>query len=361
MPVQHFKQRWQFHQRINKKVWVNLERLKLIAKQQHSKQEILDALHPWRLDINLRFSNRFSILIIIVGISLILGAFIFYASSGGWLILSWLIGLGLCGYGYFSFEKQAEIDTVIQLLTNKVYQDQYQIKFHDFPQLVTTGGVVNSSYMLARVRQAFDCLNEGNAGNQIEFFASTSWCIADHAYPVLLFHYKCIDESVIRDAKNQNIKKQVVSHRYGACVFDMPQLAFMVSTTQKTYPRYPVKWSSSDIRFNQKFNIAGQQELELARHLSPKRILTLGDQLQHLKGSLMFHDEMNAFCYVSNQNIFASHPTKHPITDISMLRGYLRTLHAPHYETMKNSLMAIIQQFKDDDFINENKSNPKGG
>lgn len=357
MPLDHLHQRWHFHQRMNKKVWTNLERLKDIAARSQSKQDILDGLHPWRLAINLRFNNTFAILQFVSGILLILIAFLLYASSGGWLVFSCILGLAICTYAYLSIEKQSHIDHVIQLLSDQVYQHQYQVKFLNFPTLQHSAGVMNPAYLLARVRQGFNCLNEGNAGNNIDFYASTTWHVQGHDFPVLLFHYECIDEIIIRDVKGNEIKKKTISHRYGACVFDMPNLGLMVSTQKERYTRYPIQWSTSDIQFNQKFNVAGQQELELARNLTPTRILAIANHLEHMHGTLMFHDQMNAFCYVSRQNIFQTQLPKKPITDVSMLRGYLRTLRAPHYEKMVESLIVIIRTFQDDSLLSQSNKN----
>lgn len=349
MPVEHLQQRWQFHQRMNKKVWTNLNRLRAISAQVKSKQDILDALHPWRLSTTLRFNNSFAILQFSIGIIFLIAALFFFSSMPWLWMLIWLAALGLCIYAYLSIEKQSDIDQIIQQLSDQVFQYQYDIKLNQFPQI--DKNMLNPTHMLMRIRQGFECLNEGNAGNNLTVIAATSWHIDGHDFPILLFHYECITEASVSDQNGNRIKKQVVSHRWGACVFDLPPLAFMVSNTESTYSRYPIKWTTSDIQFNRKFHIAGQQEFELARNLNPQRILALANNLEQMRGTLMFHDQMNAFCYVSSQNIFATQQPKKPITDISMLRGYLRTLRALNYERMQDNLSAIIRQFKDDEFI----------
>lgn len=349
MPLEHLHNRWHFHQRMNKKVWNNLDRLTAILAKNPNKQDILDALHPWRLSILLRFNNTFAILQISIGIILIVLSCLYFSSAPWFFAFLWLISIGLCIYAYLSIEKQSDIDHIITQLSNQVFQDQYQVKFNQFP--IIDKSLINPTHLLMRIRQGFDCLNEGNASNSIEAIASTEWQVNGHLYPVLLFHYKCVNETTTRDTKGNVVKKETVSHRWGACVFDMPPLAFVATSSRMEYPRYPVGWSSSDIQFNRKYTLAGQQELELARNLSPQRILNLGRNLDRLRGTIMFHDSMNAFCYVSQQNIFATQKPTKPITDISMLRGYLRTLKAPHYENVKESLSDIIAHFTDDNFF----------
>lgn len=82
----------------------------------------------------------------------------------------------------------------------------------------------------------------------------------------------------------------------------------------------------------------------------------MASQLDHMRGTLMFHEEMQAFCYISTQNIFQTRARSKSIDDISQLRGHLRTLKAPHYERMQKSLQAIIRSFMDERvFIKEDK------
>ena len=354
MPLDYFHGRWHFHQRMNKKVSNNLTRLRALIAKNPSKEEILDALHPWRTSIQLKYNNTFVTLQFVLGVILFLIGLFWMLSLGGWAILFWLSGIGICTYAGFFFEKQSEIDEVIKQLQDLVFQDQYQIKFNHFPNI--DQHMLNPTRILMQIKHGFDCLNEGNASNNIEFFASTTWQIDCEDYPVLLFHYKFSNENAVKDQHQNIIKKEVTSHRYGAVVFNQQALAFMVSNKQSTYPRYPIKWSSSDIQFNRQFNIAGQQELELARNLTPHRILALAENLQHLQGTLMFHDQLNALCYVSTQHIFEPLKPKKPITDISMLRGYLRTLNAIHYERMQHSLTQIIERFKDEEHLHGMKN-----
>lgn len=349
MPLEHLHERWRFHQRMNKKVWTNLERLKTLLATNPNKQQILDSLHPWRLSISLKFNNTFAILQIGIGIILVVSSCLYFSSAPWFFAALWICSVAFCLYAYLSIEKQSDIDQVINQLNAQVFQDQYQIKFNHFPSI--DNSLSNPIHLLMKIRQGFDCLNEGNSDNIIDSIASTEWEVNGHKYPVLLFHYKCVNQTAINDHNNNVIKKEIVSHRWGAVVFDMPPLAFVVTSNATSYPRYPIAWSSSDIQFNQRYKLAGQQELELARNLTPLRILSLGRNLDQLKGTLMFHDQMNAFCYVSQQNIFATSPPPKPITDISLLRGYLRTLKAPHYENVKACLSDIIVHFSEDKFF----------
>ncbi len=356
MPIEHLQERWHFHQRMNKKVANNLDRLRAITSQSKSKQEILDAMHPWRLSISLRYNNTLTYLLMATSIGLIVFATFYLYQSGFWLMSAWVVGIILGCYAYFSLEKQSEVNQVIHQLTGMVFQYQYNVRFAQFPVIQEQSQRLNPTYMLMKIKQGFDCLKQGNSANELVDFAATTWQVDGHDYPVLLFQYLAINEVVMRDQKGNQYRKQVESHRWGACVFHMPALAFTITTTRSSFPRYPVTWTSSDIQFNQRFKIAGQQEFELAKNLTPQRILTLAHHLEQMNGTLMFHDDMQIFCYLSTQNIFQPQKPNKDITDISQLRGYLRTLHAPHYEQMQNSLMGIIRSFHDESLLKSQKT-----
>lgn len=350
MPLEHLQERWHFHQRMNKKVWNNIHRLRNIALSNPSKQEVLDALHPWRLSISLRYNNTFSYLLLGISILLLVGSTLYLYQTGLPLLLCWIVGIFLAAYALLSIDKQSEVEDVINLLQDSVFQSQYDIKFSEFPT-IDQNIAMNQAYMLAKVTQGFPCLNEGNAGNEIAQYAATHWHIDGHDYPVLLLHYIAVSEIVIRNQKGEEIRKRIETPRWGACVFDMPALALVISSENVNYERYPVRWTSSDIQFNQRFYLYGQQEFELAKNLSPLRTLTLANHLQHMKGRLVFHEQMQAFCYLSRQNIFECKKPAKNITDVSQLRGYLRTLQAPHYEQMQRNLTAIIRSFRDENLL----------
>ena len=351
MPIEHLQQRWHFHRRMNKRVWNNINRLRMIALSSTSKQHILDAMHPWRVSISLKYNNTLSYLLLGVGILLMILPTIYLYQSGITLLIFWLMGIAAMVYGYLSIDQQREVDDVIKLLSDAVYQFQYDVRLNEFP-VIAQNTSMNPTYMLMKIKQGFPGFNQGNASNEFRTFAATTWQIDGHDYPILLIHYVAIDEVAMRDAKGNEYRKQIETHRYGACVFHMPALALVVSRDKVDYERYPIRWSSSDIQVNQHYHIYGQQEFELAKNLTPSRILALANHLNHMKGSLIFHEEMQVCCYLSTPSIFLCKPPNKAISDVSQLRGYLRTLQAPHYEQMQQSLTAIIRSFRDESLLN---------
>lgn len=349
MPLNRLQTRWHFHQRNNRKVAQNFERLRLIAAQSQTKAEILDALHPWGQSINLRYHNGISILLMLIGVTLILLSTLMFFQSI-WLMLSlWCLAAIIFAYGYFSFESQDEMSIVVQQLSNVIFYSQYHIQMHTLPHLDRIHGL-NDQYMLIKIRQAFDCLNLGNVSNQILNYAATHWQIDGIHYPVLLLHYLQTDE-IIQEQNDQRMLRTIKTYYWGACIFQLPAHGLAVSTHKTDFPDYPVRWSSSDIGFNQRYHISGQSELHLAKTLTPQRILSLAQHLKTMQGTLMFHPEMQACCYLSTQNIFKTQALKKPITDVSQLRGYLRTLQAPDYENMQQQLTAIIRSFQDESLL----------
>lgn len=332
---------------MNNKVAYNLEKLREISATSQNKQAILDALHPWRVSPNLRYHNTWSFLLLAACIVNVVLTTLYFSHYPLIVTVVWIGAIFIACFAYFSIEKQSEVDTEIAKLETQVFQYQYQVNFARFPSFNTQAGM-NPNYMLARVRQGFACLNQGNAGNEIVDFASTTWQVQGHDFPVLLFQYVATTEVAMTNGKGEQITKQIEKHYWGACVFDMPALAFYVSNEKQKHARYPVEWRSSDAQFNRDFQLYGQQEFELAKNLTPSRILTLAHQLENMRGTLMFHDEMQAFCYISSQNIFQTRSCAKTIQNISQLRGHLRTLKAPHYERMQANLAAVIASFMDE-------------
>ncbi|MFB2538457.1 MULTISPECIES: hypothetical protein [unclassified Acinetobacter] len=350
MPIDSLKSTWRFHRRSNQKVLDNLALLQSIAYSARDKQEILDRLHPWRGATQaLKFYNQFSyIMILLVAISIVFVT-LYLAHYGILLIITWLLGGAAILYAYFSLESKQDIQKTIELLVEKVYQLQYDIRFHQFPDL-DSNVVMNQQYMLTLVKNRFPNLNEGTYGNEVSTIAATTWQVDGHDYPVLLFKYIKRDRRI--GAKNENGQEAYIERiLYGACIFDMPALAFVVANQRKDYVRYPVPWQSSDVQFNDRFKVYGQTEMELAKNVSGQGLLCLAQNLTHMDGSLIFHEEMSAFCYLSKQNIFHCTAPAKPIQSISELRGALRTLHAPFYEQMQQSLTAIIRGFSDADLL----------
>lgn len=70
----------------------------------------------------------------------------------------------------------------------------------------------------------------------------------------------------------------------------MPPLGFAASNKhdQFVYP-YHQKWQSSDILVNQKINIFGYEQHQLARTISPSQTLKLSDFFEDYNGDLIYH------------------------------------------------------------------------
>ncbi|KAA8733874.1 hypothetical protein F4V57_07435 [Acinetobacter qingfengensis] len=353
MPIENLQEHWRLHRRMNKKVWNNVERLRRIALNATSKQDILDALHPWRLSPLLTFNNTWSYILLALSVVLTGAATFYFYQTGLWLLFLWIIGFTAGCYAYLSIEQPEYIERVIQMLAHKTLQFQYDFKFNEFPPLGVD--LNNPSYLLTLIKNQFDCFQQGRSDNEIIDFAGTTWQVNEDLYPVLLVHYIAITEVTLSDKNGNEYTKQIETQRWGACVFNMPNLAVVISNKNQNFPSYPVEWDSSDIGFNQQFYLAGQSEYELAKSLTPQRILALAEHLQDMRGCLMFHHQLNIMCYLSEQNIFKIKPPKKAITDISQLRGFLRTLQAPHYECMQKNLVALIPYFQNKNLLDKSK------
>lgn len=348
MPIDEIQQQWNEQQRGNRKVKANLARLEEIVATHTTKQAILDALHPWGANSSLKFSNQLNYALFALAVFLLFVS-VRYLTHGGLMVLCWSIACCAAVYGWLNFAPKGKVENVIRTLRRAVFADQYQLKPFEMP--VIANGMLNSTYAFLKVKQSFPNLRQGNKANEFPYYAATTWQINGYEHPVLVFHYIAIDEETVKDEKGNSYQKQIKTHHFGACIFHVPPLALVISRKKVSYERYPVRWRTSDIQFNQQFYIYGQQEFEIAKNLPPRRVLKLANHLGMMQGQLIFHEELQACCYLSSQNLFKCSKPRQPIDNISQLRGYLRTLQSPHYEALRDNLSAIIASFQDEGLL----------
>ena len=327
----------------NKKVMHNVARLWDISRQAHTPQEILDALHPWGSNNELRFYNFLPKLCVVFALS----AFLI-----GWIVhpyfpmtLSLLISIFWIALGYFSYESHDPIEEVIEELETKIKLLKYNLDFQKLPPHLT--GTMNSMLVLGKLKQNFPLFNQGNISNDIVSYASTFWIDENNnQHPVLLFKYTYVTEISVKDddGNKYNVRK-ITKDLWGCFVFQTPSLGFAASNRRQKMP-YPYisYWATTDIQLNKSINIYGYDQHQIAKTISPSLTLKLHDLFKENKGDLIVHYEENILCYMSERNIFTtvSRRDKDKILTISDLRGYLRTLDMPNYENFKQSMLNFV-------------------
>ncbi|OTG67360.1 hypothetical protein [Acinetobacter silvestris] len=324
----------------NKQVMENIARLWDIGRQATSAQDILDALHPWGTSKDLSFYNTIPRLLIIIAVLTILI---------GWFIHPYfpyplsLLASFLCGFlAYLIYESEDPIVEITQYLEQRILLLRYDLHFNKMPSYISATS--NPLLVLSKLKQTFPLFSQGNVSNEIIQFASTTWHDGEIEHQVMLFQYHYANELSIRglDTEKQKIK-EIHKDQWGAFIFQMPALGFAASNQHDEfiYP-YTQTWLTSDILVNQNLHIFGYDQHQLARTISPSLTLKLSDFFEHYSGDVVYHFQENILCYIGEQNLLRVSRKKQDITDISVLRGHLRTLTLPEYENFKQSMLNLI-------------------
>lgn len=324
----------------NKLVMYNIDRLWEISRNATTAQDILDGLHPWGKDSDLKFHNTLCYVFIVFGA---------FSLALGWLITDYipfffsiLCSLLWFFIAYLSYESNDPIQEVIQALELKIKLLKFDLAFQKLPDFLSN--TLNSALVIAKLKQAFPLFNQGTESNDIVNFASTIWTDEDSTqHPILLFKYHYVSEFSILDSKGKRQKiKKFHKDLWGVFVFQTEALGIAASNRRENfvYP-YTQYWQSSDIELNQKLSIFGHNQQQLAKVISPSMTLKLSDFFQNNKGDLIIHFQENILCYMGEQNLFHTTSKNNPadIQNISELRGYLRTLDMPNYQQFKQRML----------------------
>jgi len=340
MPIETVEQLLHIRTKKNQHVMHNIARLWEIGHQAQSAQDILDGLHPWKENKELFFHNVIPRLLFIIGIiTAILGLFIHpYFPYPLSLLASFLC----CFTAYLIYEQSDPIDEVIDFLEQRIMLLRYDLHFNKAPNYISSTS--NTLLVLSKLKQSFPLFSQGNVSNEIEQFASTTWFDGEKEHQVMLFQYHYVDEFALTNGYGDKQKiKEIDKNQWGAFVFQMPSLGFAASNKHNEFiAPYTQKWKTSDILVNQKLHIFGYDQHQLARAISPSVTLKLSDFFQHYSGNVVYHFKENMMCYMGDQDLFRTSRKKQKLTNISVLRGHLRTLTMPEYEKFKQCMLNLI-------------------
>lgn len=340
MPVESFKQFLHLRQQKNQQVHQNIERLWSVGRKAESEQQLLDALHPWGDTPNLRFYNFLptmlslcSILILCIG--LLLHPIIHWIWSG----LLTAFGLFL---SYLCYENKTPLQEVIQFLEQRMISLRYQLDFQKLPPILLLNASPHS--FLNQLKQLFPLFEQGNISNDISLFASTLWRNSSKQHYIIVFQYHFVNEQfAVEHEKARQVLKKEHQDLWGAFIFDMPALGIAVSNQGSDFKApYSESWHSTDILTNQRLRIYGLSQHELARVVQPHLTLKLNDFFEHFDGDFIYHHKASVACYLGKQNLFQVNQPQRSITDISTLRGHLRTLNMPIYQKFNQQMLRII-------------------
>lgn len=343
MPIKTLQRLIHLRTQKNQQILQNVARLWELGRHAQTEQEILDGLHPWGKPNGLKFYNTLPKVLVIWGMcSILLGWFLHPYLP---YVLSALSGAGCCFLAFLIYESHDPIEEVIEYLEQRIMLLKFDLHFQSMPSIFAKTS--NSTLMLSQLKQLFPLFTQGSVSNEIGLYASTTWVDETGvSHPVMLFQYRYVSDFKVPspDGKLQKIK-EIHRDLWGAFIFQTPALAFAASDKRKTffYP-YDFKWHSSDILLNQKINLFGESQQQLARNLSPSMTLKLADFFEEHSGDLVSHVRENITFFIGEKNLLQGRNQKHPddIANISELRGYLRTLSLPAYQQFQQSMLKFL-------------------
>ncbi|WP_326518746.1 hypothetical protein [Acinetobacter sp. CAAS 2-6] len=342
MPIDNIKRTIHLRRRKNQRIMQNVARLWELGKQAQSHQELLEGLHPWGTDNQLRFDNVLPILLAVIAGCCLLSIWILPAGLPSHLAFWLALGLGF--YSYLTYEQSSPIAEVIEFLEQQTITQKYSFQFYQTPVHISMP--VQPSLFQAYLKNLFPLFQQGQVSNTIPVYASTVWTDDQgQQYPVLLFQYHFVNEIRMRDRNGNETKvKEVHKDLWGVFIFQVAAQGLAVTSSRKTFEfPYLHDWHTSDIQINQKLRIFGANPLQLAKTLTPAMVLRLDQLFATRSGDLLLHPEQPVLCFLGEQDLFKISTKTQNIDDISKLRGHLRTFRLAEYENLQRDLIAFLK------------------
>ena len=342
MPIDSVKHSFHIRRKKNDVVFRNIARLWELGRSAHDHQALLDGLHPWNAPINLKFENVLAWFQGCIGLIFLLPVWI--APANIWAQLSFILGLVIMAWAYFSYEQDDPIEEVIDFLEQQSIAKKYQLAFDRQPHHISVP--FNSIHFIAHLKQLFPVFEQGSVSNKITRYASTVWQDEnDQAHQVMLFQYHYVNEIRVRDKNgDEHQVKEIHKDLWGVFVFDINTQGLAVSTSNKKfYYPYSYPWHSSDIQINQRLKFYGSDEMETAKLMTPAFVLRLADFFKNREGDLLFHPESKMLCYIGPHDLFKISSKTNVIQDISALRGHLRTFKLIELENLQRDLLLFLK------------------
>lgn len=342
MPIESVKHSFHIRRKKNDVVFRNIARLWELGRSAHSHQALLDGLHPWNAPIQLKFENVLAWFQGCIGILFLWP--IWFTPSNIWAQLSFLVGLVIIAWAYFSYEQDDPIEEVITFLEQQSITKKYQLQFGRQPQHISIP--MNPTHFMVHLKNLFPVFKQGSISNDISNYASAVWEDEDgQQHQVLVFQYHYVNEIRVRD-KNGDERQLREIHKdlWGVFVFDTSTQGLAISTSNKKfYYPYSYPWHSSDIQINQRLKFYGSDEMEIAKLMTPAFVLRLADFFKNREGDLLFHPESKVLCYLGPHDLFKISSKTNVIQDISALRGHLRTFKLRELENLQRDLLLFLK------------------
>lgn len=247
-------------------------------------------------------------------------------------------------WAYISYEESKPIDDVIEYLEQQSIAKKYNLAFQQQPQHISVP--LQPVLFIAHLKRLFPVFNQGSIANDFPYYASTQWTDdAGKQHQVMVFQYHYVNEIRIRNKDGNEVQvKEVHKDLWGIFVFDVELPGLAVTTSNREFDDpYSFPWHTSDIQINQKLNIFGSDEMQMAKLLTPAFVLRLDEFFAQRQGDLIFHPDSHILCFLGPADLFHISSRAKKIHDISALRGHLRTFKLPYLESLQRDLTQFLK------------------
>ncbi|EXD54588.1 hypothetical protein [Acinetobacter baumannii] len=235
-------------------------------------------------------------------------------------------------YGFYHRASTAELICLLQDIQTYYYEHTYNFKFATEDSLQKEGTSASD----------FPLFKLGNQQNSVLTAIHGKWQVRETTHPYKIFRYHYVNREMAYNSKGKWELKDVSYNLYGIILENFPVRGVSISSQQKKACRLGVAWESSDIRFNQKYQQSGINELDLVKFLSPDRLLLLEKMLEGFPGDFYIHPETSALCWLCNVNLLRQQSLYG--TSVRELAERLETLSMPEFEQFANILQHFIDE-----------------
>lgn len=314
----------------NKQTRQNIKTVKALLETKPPIDVLLQQLRNMS-NQTLYINNSLTVKTVIMGlITLCIG--IIFTSFSIWAISLILFAFCMLLFGYSVYTPSTELNALFDELNNYCLENKYNFKFYSEQDLEQH----------KHIETNFPLFKLGSQKNNIHFLFNGQWHIQEHTYAYSVFDYQYVNREMVRVAKDKWELKDVQRCLWGIFLENFPVRGISISTQQKKLCRLGVEWQSSDIRFNQSFQQSGIDEFELARFLSPERLLYLEKILHQFSGDFYVHPKTATLCWIFDVDLSQIESDLYEVNTVADLADQLAKIRMPNFEKFADALKHLI-------------------
>lgn len=321
----------------NSKTQNNINIINQILNSDLSFEQKLEHLRNWKDDPSLTIQNYTFWFFITLGVCCILLAMAIHP-------IFFLAAILSIAFAFYKRTSTTALNQMLGYIQQRNLEEKYQINFnyHDENQ------TIESPYH-------FPLFNLGDHKNDIRNCIYGCWKINAVEYPYMLFNYHYVDEVETKDSDGDTKTEYRHYDLWGIILENFPTQGISISSKQKRACRLGTKWSSGDIRFDERYQLSGVNEMQLAKFFTPTHVLVLDQAMDYFKGDLYVQAQRPSLCWLFNVDITKTLIQYDHVDTVHELIAQLESTSMPEYERLKQSLTAILKETQSH---YENKAQP---